>query len=588
MRGFSSPASLARFPLTALLVVVAFGANGLEVGDRVDNFKLLDHRGEAQELYYFSDARAVALMAHAVGCDEFAAHEARFDALARDYRQQGVEFLMVNSQRSRRLADDRASASDIPVLIDAAGIVGEALGVVAAGETLLVDTSDWRLAHRGFGELDGALKDFLNGDEIAASSMVEGDCPLELRERETDITYVDDVAPILAANCVTCHRAGGIGPWAMTDYNMVRGFAPMIREVIRTRRMPPWHADPMHGSFANDRSLSAAETRTVVHWAEAGAPRGDGADPLVADQRTWPQWALGEPDLVLDIPAFDVPASGVVEYQYQRVRNPLDHDVWVRATDILPGDRSALHHVITSFTVPSAAPENEGRTDALGNSVDGRASRRGGGLGGYVPGMVANVFPDNTGTLLPAGAVLIFQMHYTPYGKAVRDRSKLGLYFHKAPPEHSLASAVLMNARIRIPANAKAHSDYAERTFKRDILVYDLLPHAHYRGKASEFRAFYPDGGEELLLAVPDYDFNWQTTYVLDEPKVLPAGTRVVHTTWWDNSAQNPANPDPNREVPWGRQSWDEMLFGVIGFRYLAEGELASGTDIDEAASTGD
>ena len=404
---------------------------------------------------------------------------------------------------------------------------------------------------------------------------VAGGCPLTFPRDDRHITYVDDVAPLLAANCVVCHRPGGIGPWAMTGYDMVRGFAPMIREVIRTKRMPPWHADPLHGQFANDRSLTADEVRTIVHWAEAGAPRGEGDDPLATLDTEWPEWQLGTPDLVLDIPAFDVPASGVVEYQYQLVRNPLDRDVWVRGTEIVPGDRAALHHVITTFRMPPKSPDEEGggRGDALGNSVDGRASRRGGGLGGYVPGMVAEVFPDGTGTLLPAGAVLIFQMHYTPYGKTVTDRSKLGLYFHDEPPRHRLAGAVFMNTDIRIPPNAKAHRDYAERTFKRDILVYDLLPHAHYRGKASEFRAFYPDGSEELLLSVPNYDFNWQTTYVFEKPKVLPAGTSVVHTTWWDNSAENPANPDPNREVPWGRQSWDEMLFGAISFRYLDESE---------------
>ena len=426
---------------------------------------------------------------------------------------------------------------------------------------------------RGGSAVGAALEEFLAGREPTSSTVPET-CPLADAPTKTAkaITYTEDIAPILAENCVTCHRQGGIGPWAMTGYPMVRGFAPMIREVIRTRRMPPWHADPAHGRFANDRSLAADDVRSIVHWVEAGAPRGEGEDALATLSDAWPQWQLGEPDLVLDIPPFDVPASGVVEYQYQRVRNPLDRPVWIRGQEILPGDRAALHHVITQFVVPEAEAKSEQRVDALGNPIDGQR-RRGfasrGSLGGYVPGMVVDEYPDGTGTLLPPGAVVVFQMHYTPYGKAVTDRSKLGLYFHEEPPQHRLRGAVLMNTRILIPPHAKAHSDTAERTFKRDILVYDLLPHAHYRGKASEFRAFYPDGSEELLLRVPNYDFNWQTSYVLEQPKVLPAGTRVVHTTWWDNSAQNPANPDPSRAVPWGRQSWDEMLFGTISFRYL-------------------
>ena len=560
-----------------LAMPLAVFAGSLPGSDRVDNFELLDQHGLAHELYYLSDAPAVVLMAHTAGCENFADAQRRFEATAAAYAERGVPFLMVNADgvtdRDALVGDGSAST---PILVDETGIVGESLGFTAAGETLVIATQGWRLVHRGGPDVGAELDSLLTGRDVHASGSIPAECPLPLAASASadEISYADDVAPILADNCVTCHRAGGIGPWAMTDYNMVRGFAPMIREVIRTKRMPPWHADPQHGRFSNDRSLSAEEIRTLVHWVEAGAPRGEGADPLAAADREWPEWELGEPDLVIDIPAYDVPASGVVEYQYQRVRNPLRRDVWVSATEILPGDRAALHHVITSFVVPS--PDGE----------DGeRRRRRGGGLGGYVPGRAAEKFPENTGTLLPAGALLVFQMHYTPYGKAVKDRSRLGLYFHDEPPKHSMAGAVLMNTRIRIPANTKAHSEFAERTFRRDVLVYDLLPHAHYRGKASEFRAFYPDGREEVLLSVPNYDFNWQTTYVLEEPKVLPAGTRVVHTTWWDNSAQNPANPDPNREVPWGRQSWDEMLFGAISYRNLeADDEWA----VDGPSSLGE
>ncbi|MEZ5557621.1 MAG: hypothetical protein R3E86_03645 [Pseudomonadales bacterium] len=215
--------------------------------------------------------------------------------------------------------------------------------------------------------------------------------------------------------------------------------------------------------------------------------------------------------------------------------NPLDHDVWVSGADILPGDRSALHHVITSFGIL----ETEGRRA-------GRLKREGQGtLGGYVPGADGDRFPEDTGVLLPAGATLELQMHYTTYGKASTDHSKLGLYLRDAPPKYRLETAILLNPRIRIPPYAKAHKEFAEQVIPRDILVYSLLPHAHYRGKASEFRAVYPDGSEEVLLSVPNYDFNWQTTYELSEPKRLPAGTKLVHTTWWDN----PSRTRPTRTL---------------------------------------
>ena len=539
--------------LVACLTALNVAANG--VGDRVDNFKLLDHRGTSHELHYLSDMKAVVLMSHASGCEAVAGDIERFEALAGEYAEQDVAFLMINADG---LADRRAvdEGTNTPVLVDETRIIGESLGFQAAGEVLIIDPVTWQVVYRGNAKAGAALADFLAGREVAGGAPDLGDCSLTFDRPHTDLTYTEDVGPILAANCVTCHREGGIGPWAMTGYPMVRGFAPMIREVIRTKRMPPWHADPIHGNFSNDRSLTTEEVRKIVHWAEAGAPRGEGEDPLQALDQEWPEWPLGEPDVVVDVPSFDVPASGVVEYKYQYVKNPLEQDVWVRATDILPGDRAALHHVITTWTKP-------------GRDENGRRQR--GGLGGYVPGMISAEFPEDTGILLPADSFLVFQMHYTPYGKAVTDSSRFGIYLYDEPPKHRLRTAVLANGKIMIPPHAKNHAETAERTFENDILLYNLLPHAHYRGKASEFRAFYPDGTEEVLLSVPNYDFNWQTTYLLTEPKVLPAGTRVVHRTWWDNSAQNPANPDPAREVPWGLQSWDEMLYGAMDFRVLAD-----------------
>jgi hypothetical protein len=296
-----------------------------------------------------------------------------------------------------------------------------------------------------------------------------------------------------------------------------------------------------------------------VHWIEAGAPKGEGEDLLAVMKRHWPQWVMGEPDVIIPIPAEDVPASGVVDYKYKMVQNPLDEDVWVKAAEIIPGDRAVLHHVITSF----------GELETQGRRA-GRLKRGGGGsLGGYVPGAEGDPFPDQTGVLLPANATIEFQMHYTTAGKATTDASQMGLYLHKGAPEHELKSMILLNPRIKIPAGADNHSEVAQRVIDKDILVYSLLPHAHYRGKASEFVAHYPDGTQEQLLSVPRYDFNWQTTYTLQDPKRLPAGTKIVHRTWWDNSARNPANPDASRDVPWGQQSFDEMLFGAIRYREL-------------------
>jgi hypothetical protein len=558
-------------------VFASLAATALEPGDRVDNFSLLDHRGGFHELYYLSDKQAVVIAIEgdcAAAGPAAAATPAALLAPLRAAHADRVAFLVVDSGLSAG-GDGAAAQADhgVPILRDDTQIIGESLGLTHAGEVLIVDPKGWAVAYRGrAGEpLDRALAAVVGGTAVEPARTDVDGCELAFPERQrradhAQISYSDTIAPMLIDHCVTCHRAGGIGPWAMTEYTMVRGFAPMIREVVRTRRMPPWHADPHHGSFANDRSLAPEQVRTLVHWIEAGAPRGDGPDRLAAYEREWPEWSLGTPDLIVELPAHDVPATGVIDYMYPTVKNPLDRDVWVRAAEILPGSRQALHHVITSFGIPDPTSR--------------RGLSREGSLGGYVPGADADVFPPDVGVLLPANAVFQLQMHYTTFGRAVTDRSRLGLYFHDAAPAHALQTTVLMNPRLRIPPHARAHSESAETTLERDILVYNLLPHAHYRGKASEFRAVYADGTEELLLSVPSYDFNWQTTYELAHPKRLPAGTRIVHTTTWDNSAQNPANPDPDREVPWGEQSWDEMLFGAIRWRYLTDAETGGTGDV--------
>ncbi|MET0534261.1 MAG: cytochrome c, partial [Steroidobacter sp.] len=370
-------------------------------------------------------------------------------------------------------------------------------------------------------------------------------------------SYANQIAPLLADNCVTCHRTGGIGPFPMNSHAVIQGFSPMIREVLLTRRMPPWHADPHVGTFEGARSLSKEEAQTLVHWIEAGAPRGDGPDPLAESTKQWPEWHFGKPDLVVNVPGFDVPATGTVDYQRHVVPNTTGRDIWVRASDTLPGDRSVVHHVLVGVYDPKL-PDRE------------RAVRASSGeLGAYVPGNGPVMYPEGTGVLVPKDCSFAFQMHYTTSGKAARDETRVGFYFAKEPPKYEFKTAVMFKPTIQIPANNKAYTDSITYDFPREAMVYSFTPHAHYRGSASNFVAKYPDGREELLLSVPKYDFNWQTTYSLTAPKIIPAGTRIVHSTTYDNSSQNPANPDPNRVVPWGEQSWDEMLYGVVRYREM-------------------
>ena len=553
----------------AALCCVSTPLFALSPGETVEDFRLNDQNGQSHELYYLSDMKAVVLMASGAGCAPARSAAKALENLRSAYQAQGVEFLAIDSNlkdTAEAIAKDaKADGVTLPVLTDELQLIGESLGFTRNGEVLIVNPQDWKVIYRGAVEKGAnhyaaaALDSALAGTPVKVSQTDASGCNIVMPERDrraahAQISYEKTIAPMLSAHCVACHREGGIAPWQMSSYDMVRGFSPMIREVVRTKRMPPWHADPHYGVFSNDRSLSADDTKTLVHWIEAGAPRGGGIDPLTLVKKDWPVWALGKPDLVVNLPKFEVPATGVIPYQMWTVDNPLDHDVWVRAVDFLPGARSNLHHIIATIG-GEMAPGEKRDTD--------------GSLADYVPGSEPLQIPPESGILLKKGAKFGFQAHYTVNGKPVTDTTQMGLYFMDKPPQYRYRAAIMANPRIKIPANTKAYTNDATYKFDREVLVYSLHPHAHFRGAAAEFVAQYPDGHEAVLLNVPRYEFNWQTTYELKTPIVLPAGTAVKYSMTYDNSTQNKANPDPNRIVPWGQQTWDEMLFGVIRFRYL-------------------
>lgn len=528
-------------------------------GDPVDNFRLTDHTGKSHELYYLSDMKAVVLLAYGSRCDVAGESAKQIDNLRATHP--AVAFLMIDSnlEDGRDAIAKAATDANIatPILVDDAQIIGESLGLTRNGEALVLNPSGWKIAWRGAASgVSDAIDAVVAGQPVKAANADVAGCAIAMPERaqrsaHAQISYEKEIAPMLMDKCVACHREGGIGPWHMSSYQMIRGFAPMIREVVRTQRMPPWHADPHYQRFSNDRGLSTEQVKTLVHWIEAGAPRGEGADPLLSQRKDWPQWALGEPDLVIETPPFTTPATGVIPYQNVTVKNPLDEDRWVRAIDYLPGQREVLHHVIASAGM-------NGRMGAVS-------------LNNYVPGAEPLQLPKDNGILLKAGATFHFQMHYTPNGKELTDVTKFGLYFMEDAPKHHFRSLIMANPRLTIPANTKEHTVVATQTFKQDSVIYTVHPHSHFRGKSAKFVAQYPDGREEVLLNVPAYDFNWQATYDLVEPLTVPAGTKVVYTTVFDNSTQNKANPDPNRTVTWGEQTWDEMVFGVIRYRNARE-----------------
>jgi hypothetical protein len=561
----------------ALMLGLTLTSTVSALSQRADNFVLLDHRGQAQELYYQSDASAIVIIAQSNGCELSRSAIPDYQAFRDDYAARGVQVFMINSNPNDDRADIIGEAEewniDIPILDDSAQIVGQSLGLTHSAEVLVIDPRGWNIVYRGPLKTtdQNAVRDkvdaLIAGQTVPYQQLASTGCLIDFPAANAgeSISYSKTIAPILQENCVHCHSEGGIAPWAMSDYRMVQGFAPMMREVIRTKRMPPWHADPALGKWNHDAGISDAETQTLVSWIEAGAPRGEGEDPLAMEKVKAPEWPLGEPDLIVEIPAYDVPATGIVDYQFPMVANTLGYDAWVVAATVIPGDTQAVHHVLMGSV--NVAPKSDDPKEGVFENY----------IMGYAPGNESAHMPEGTGVFVPAGATYLFQLHYTPYGKATTDVTRVGLYFADSdkPPVNFLRQQVVLNPKLSIPPNAPAHEEAAYFEFYHEAIIFSLVPHSHYRGRASSFELVYPDGETEVILSVPNYDFNWQRTYSLAEPKRVPEGTRIVHRTIYDNSAKNPGNPDPERTVPWGLQSHDEMLYGSVSYSWTEETSAA-------------
>ena len=547
--------------------VLASATTAMAAPASVDNFMLVDQNLEAHELFRLADASAVVVVTQANGDAVVRALAPALKALKAAYGARGVEFLMLNSSqkdtREAVMAAAKSAGYDTPVLLDGNQIVGESLGVTRSAEVLVINPKTWTVAYRG--ALDAkstaeALDAVIAGKPVHTASVMSRGAMIAFPERgAAKISYARDVAPILEAKCVACHQEGGIGPFAMSSYDMVKGFSPMIREVIRTDRMPPYHADPHVGKFSDDKRLTPAQVKTLVHWIEAGAQRGGGVDPLAAVHHVAAEWPLGKPDLVLNVPAYTIPATGVVDYQRPAMMNPLTEGKWIRASTVKPGSRQGVHHLLTGWMAEMPANGRSSETKWQG------------GVGGYAVGSESTIAPKNIGTYLPPGGAIGFQAHYTPFGKEEVDKSQIALYFYDKPPEMIMHNVVIMDPTIMIPANAGRHMETAYVKFPKEALLYSAFPHAHYRAYSSDLWIEYPDGKQKLLLSLPRYDFNWQRDYTFAEPVKVPAGARLIAHYVYDNSKRNPSNPDASIQVSWGEQSFQEMLFTSLRYRWIDE-----------------
>lgn len=392
---------------------------------------------------------------------------------------------------------------------------------------------------------------------LGGTASADTDVEILLPEDGEQVTYSKHISRLVQARCQECHQPNGIGPFSLLDYRQTRGWARMIREVIDENRMPPWHADPAHGEFANDRSLSDAEKQMVYDWIDNGMPRGNEAD--LPEPIEWKnEWRIGEPDVIFEMPEeVTIDPAGVVPYKYFRTETNFEEDVWISAAECLPGNPKVVHHIIMFVQSPNGD----------GNFARGEVSEGDGGfLDAFAPGGVPQIMKPGQARKIPAGSSLIWQMHYTPTGKTEVDRSKFGIKFATGPITHEIATGSAVNFNFSIPPNESNYRVESEVKFPQGGTLFALAPHMHYRGKDFDYTVVYPNGDEEKILSVPNYDFNWQTTYHLKEPMVLPPGTKIECVAHFDNSADNPYNPDPSKTVTWGDQTWEEMMIGFFHY----------------------
>ncbi|MCH7815977.1 MAG: redoxin domain-containing protein [Proteobacteria bacterium] len=546
--------------LTGVLSSTAFA-----VADRIGDFALLDSDGEFHQLSRYRHKQALVLMSFDNSCASIDASVSQFQAMQADWAERGIVFAFINSSTESDIEVIRAAKAErgieLPILLDVGQLVSETLNLTKAGEVAILDPERLTILYRGpmhdgvAQTLASEIAGTVDSTTVLAAAGCDLSFPAQAELAGAAPDYSSEVAPIIVEQCAICHREGGIGPFALDSHLMLQGWSPMIREVLLTKRMPPTQIDPNIGHFSNARYLTVDDLQTLVHWIDAGSPRGTGAlDPLTqvefADRRAW---QLGEPDYVITAPKMEIPATGVLDYISVNVDLPFEEDKWVKAVQFIAGDPSVLHHLLAYVTAPA---ENFDGGEANTRSVARRF------LEGYAPGKVdAMTFPEDTGVLIPVGHKLSMQFHFTTNGRATTDETILGLYMHDEPPTYENFTRSV-SGQFRIPAFAQDHEASARYVFQEDVVVTGLRAHMHFRGKDMKFSAELPDGSLQELLSVPNYSYAWQPTYLLEEPILLPAGTTVHVTGAFDNSEYNPANPDPSRELTFGLQSWDEMFIG--------------------------
>ena len=555
------------------------------------------------------NAKAVVILFLGTECPVSNAYVPTLAALHQKYAPRGVVFVGVNSNHQ----DDgpaiarhaREFAIPFAVLQDADLAVADRLQARRVPEAFVLDGSltvryrgriddqigkDVRRSRATRNDLAEALAEVLAGQPVSRPVTEVVGCPITRPAKARPaaagserVTYCRQVARILQANCQMCHQPGEAGPFPLLTYHDAADWAEAIGEAVRERRMPPWHADPAHGTFANDRRLCDADRAALQAWLDQGCPEGDPAD-LPAPRRYTPGWCIGQPDEVIAMnQEVAVPAQaprGGLPYKYVLAGKPFAQERWVCAAEVRPGDRNLVHHINVYVLRPGkkAVPPGDELNERLGKRLfedpSAESLKATPELASYAPGDFLFELPPGMAKRIPRGSQLVFELHYVPNGKASGDHTRIGLKYLDGPPEHEVMNGIAVCWSFLIPPGAANHRVTATTTFDRNSVLLSLSPHMHLRGKSFEYTLVRPDGTREVLLSVPKYDFNWQSTYVLARPIPVPARSKLECTAVYDNSSANLNNPNPWAFVHWGDQSWDEMMLGYFEYYHAKGGAM--------------
>ena len=560
----------------------AIAGTSAYAAERISDFSLVDADGRFFQLSRHSNQDAVVLLAYDADSRDARRAISDLSEIAEQFADQAVAIAImdVTGSTDKIAMREEATDEDIPfrILMDETQLVTAELGITLAAEVVVIDPEAREVIYRGAlsschaegsrserregSYLTEALTSVFSGTEMSGNQLASKGDKIDFSAKtaiESSVSYAADIAPILEQRCVTCHQEGGIAPFAMNNHQTIQGWSPMIRETLITKRMPPGQIDSEYvDSFHGVNHVTVEETQKLISWIDNGSINSDSSDPLAALISKPEKWINGEPDLIIQIPAQQIPATGVQDYRNLTIPLDLEEDVWVKAVEFEAGDPTVLHHII-----------------AFSYGADGLSQfgilNQGIGLGAYAPGNELNLYPEGSGYPLEAGGGLLLQMHYTTSGKEAVDASEIGIYLMDEAPDRPILGGSAADLDINIPPFEGNHEMVASKKFRTDSYLTMVGPHMHYRGSDANFKLKYPDGRIEEVLNVPNYQFNWQKTYDFKEPLFLPAGTELVFRGTFDNSDMNPYNPDPSQTLTWGEQTWQEMFFGF--FRYVeAEG----------------